>query len=107
MERRFRPVLKWAGGKAQLLQPILAALPAHVGTYEESFVGGAAVFFALAEQGRFRRAILGDMNADLIAPYRVLQTDVERVIARLGEHQKRHSKTHFYRVRAEAPAQLD
>ena len=43
-----RPVLKWAGGKSRLLPELLARLPDSFGAYHEPFVGGGALFFALA-----------------------------------------------------------
>ena len=82
-----RPVLKWAGGKTQILSEILELLPESIGTYFEPFAGGAAVFFALAAQGRFKRAVLADRNPDLLAVYRALQTDPEGVVGELeGMH---------------------
>ncbi|MBK7579639.1 MAG: DNA adenine methylase [Myxococcales bacterium] len=99
-----RPVLKWAGGKTQLLPEILARLPAQIGTYFEPFIGGGAVFFALASQARFRRAVLSDRNPDLVAVYRALKEDVESVIRALGRLQ--HSKAEYYRVRALRPRGL-
>lgn len=82
-----KPVLKWAGGKRQLLEPILAfvdqAFPERIGTYYEPFAGGAAVFFALASQGKFERAKLTDKNEDLIGVYRELKNDAEAVIREL------------------------
>ncbi|MBE7484897.1 MAG: DNA adenine methylase [Polyangiaceae bacterium] len=99
-----RPVLKWAGGKTQLLPKILARLPERIDTYFEPFVGGAAVFFALAARGSFRRAVLADRNPDLVAVYRALQQDVEGVIRALGRMS--HSESEYYRVRALSPRGL-
>ena len=99
-----RPVLKWAGGKRQLQAHILARLPPRIGTYYEPFVGGGAVFFALASQGRFRRAVLGDRNPDLIAVYQALVEDVEGVIRALRKY--RYSESEYYRVREQQPRSL-
>ncbi|MCA9627025.1 MAG: DNA adenine methylase, partial [Myxococcales bacterium] len=52
-----KPILKWAGGKTRLLPDVLARLPEHITTYYEPFLGGAAVFFALARENRFEHAI--------------------------------------------------
>jgi len=60
-----RPVLKWAGGKTQLLPEILARVPKSFKVYHEPFVGGAAVFFSLAPA----EATLSDTNQNLINLY--------------------------------------
>jgi len=99
-----RPVLKWAGGKTQLLPQILERLPARIETFFEPFVGGAAVFFALAAEGRFQRAVLADRNPDLVAVYRALQADAEAVIDELS--QMRHSEAEYYRIRELSPRRL-
>lgn len=103
-DRPARPVLKWAGGKKQLLRAILQRLPEKMDTYFEPFVGGGAVFFALAAEGRFKRAVLSDLNADLIAVYRGLQRDVDGVIAALKRYQ--YDEAEFYAVRARKPRAL-
>ena len=72
------PFLKWAGGKRQLLPRILAYVPPQVDTYYEPFLGGGAVFFAMARAGRFRRAVVGDANEELVSCYRTIQDDVEK-----------------------------
>ena len=97
------PVLKWAGGKSQLVKRILAELPDSIDTYYEPFVGGAAVFFALAAQRRFRRAVLADSNPELVAVYRALAEDVDGVIRALRRFQARHCEEEFYRVRDTRP----
>jgi DNA adenine methylase len=100
-----RPFLKWAGGKRQLLPHILALVPARVGTYVEPFLGGGALFFALAAQRRFKRAVLGDLNAELINCYSAVRDDVDAVIAKLARF--RNTPAAYYKVRAQRPAALD
>ncbi len=95
-----RPFLKWAGGKTQLLPEILRRLPATMDTFYEPFLGGGAVFFALAREGRFRRAVLSDRNAELVELYQVVQGDVEALIVELRRLAKAHSEEQYYEVRA-------
>ncbi len=97
---RPRPFLKWAGGKTQLLPQILARFPKVYRRYHEPFVGGGAVFFGLLPA----RAILSDINADLVATYAAIRDDVGAVIAALEEHEV--SETHYYAVRAQQPGEL-
>ena len=66
------PIVKWAGGKRQLLSEIRRRLPKKIETYYEPFVGGGAVFFALANRKAFKKAVLNDMNSELVDTYRVL-----------------------------------
>jgi len=70
-------------------------------TYYEPFVGGGAVFFSLAAQGRFQRAVLSDRNEDLVLVYQVIKDDVEALIRSLKKH--RHDREEYYRVRAQVP----
>jgi DNA adenine methylase len=98
------PFLKWAGGKRQLLPRILERVPPRARTYFEPFLGGGAVFFALAGARRFERAVLGDANRELILCYEALRDDVEGVIRALRRH--RYDRLLYYRVRALDPARL-
>jgi DNA adenine methylase len=103
-----KPVLKWAGGKRQLLEPILsfihAEFPEQIGTYYEPFAGGAAVFFALVGQSKFERARLSDMNEDLIRVYRALRDEADSVIRELEKLEERgHSEETYYEVRGAHP----
>ena len=63
-----RPLLKWAGGKRQLLPFIRPVCPTQFDRYIEPFFGSGAVFFDLHAAGRLRghEAVLIDSNADLI-----------------------------------------
>jgi DNA adenine methylase len=97
------PVLKWAGGKRQIAAEILRQLPKRIETYFEPFVGGGAVFFALFNEGRFERAVLGDKNPELVNVYQSLKEDVEGVIRALRKLKDKHSESEYYRVRAATP----
>ncbi len=92
------PFLKWVGGKRKLLPQLLPLLPADVDKrrHVELFAGGAAMFFARAP----KRALLSDINEDLIATYRAVRDRAEIVIEALGFHAKHHSTKHFRRARA-------
>lgn len=104
---RFRPILKWAGGKTRLVARILPRLPEQIQTYYEPFVGGGAVFFALASRGRFKRAVLADLNQDLIDVYRGVQADVDAVIQLLEEYRQRHDRETYYKTRVLDPKTLE
>jgi len=65
------------------------------------------VFFALAAEDRFRRAVLTDRNPDLIDALCGVRDEVDRVIGLLEDYRDRHSQETYYRVRDVDPAALD
>lgn len=93
--------LRWAGSKRKLLPHILPLLGLNdSGTYYEPFLGSGAVFFALEPS----RAVLSDMNPDLIAGYLALQEYPDELIQRLSEHESFHNqnpKEYYYAIRSE------
>jgi DNA adenine methylase len=88
-----RPFLKWVGGKRQLLPELLRRVPQSFGTYYEPFLGGGALYFALNPS----RAVLSDLNQELITAYQVVADDVERLIQSLAGHL--HDKDYYYALR--------
>ncbi|HKY22722.1 MAG TPA: Dam family site-specific DNA-(adenine-N6)-methyltransferase [Vicinamibacterales bacterium] len=99
-----RPLLKWAGGKRQLLPALRRFYPAAFGTYFEPFAGSAAVFFDLHAHGRLEGhvAVLADSNIDLIACYTAVRDEPEKVIEaldRLAAGHARRGSRHYYDVR--------
>jgi len=99
-----RPILKWVGGKTQLLEQMKPLLPKTFHRYFEPFVGGAALFFELRTQRPDMPAFLSDVNAELVNCYTVVRDDVEAVIRALGNHV--YESEHYYEVRALKPADL-
>src|SRR5512139_2374079 len=101
-----RPILKWAGGKRQLLPAFRPYYPADFSRYVEPFVGSGAVFLDLYNSGRLdaREARLSDINADIIGCYLMVRDAPEDVIAALTAMADGHGasgRTHFYEVRDE------
>lgn len=99
-----RPFLKWAGGKSQLLDILMALVPANFHTYHEPFLGGGALFFALYRKRRIRLALLSDVNAELMDTYCAVKTHVEHVIELLRNYP--YDSDFYYRLRSFDPNTL-
>lgn len=87
------PVVKWVGGKRQLLDEITPLLPKRITSYCEPFLGGGAVLFSIQPT----KAVVNDLNTDLITVYEVIRDDVESLITLLAQHE--NTQDHFYAVR--------
>lgn len=96
---RPEPFVKWAGGKRLLLPKLLAHMPAvRPGRrYVEPFLGGGAMFFAL----RPERALLADLNKELIDVFRTVRDEVDAVIKALRP--LKNEGATYYAVRASKP----
>lgn len=89
----IKPVLKWVGGKRQLLPELQRRMPEQFGTYCEPFIGGAALLLAVKPQ----RAIVCDFNAELINFYSIVKNDCENLILELKQH--KNESDYFYSIR--------
>lgn len=89
------PFLKWAGGKRWLPERYPSLFPLQYDRYIEPFLGSGAVFFKLQPQ----RAILSDLNIDLIQTYEALRDDWQKVHRALARHQKFHCREYYYQER--------
>lgn len=88
-----KPILKWAGGKTQMLGDLLPKVPKSYGRYIEPFFGGGAMFFALQPEN----AIIADSNPELINMYRQVAENVDEVISCLKKYE--NTSEMFYAVR--------
>ena len=91
--RLVAPVLKWVGGKRQLLDILVSLLPDRVTAYCEPFVGGGALLFELQP----KTAYVNDINDELIRVYDVIRRDVEALITALQGF--KNEACYFYTVR--------
>lgn len=98
---RLIPFLKWAGGKRWLVANHPSIFPKAYGRYIEPFLGSGAVYFHL----RPTRALLTDVNSELINVYKVIRDEWQLLKLALAEHQARHSNDYFYAVREESPSE--
>ena len=104
-----RPFLKWVGGKRQLLSELVRAVDSTDAfrRYHEPFLGGGALFFALARTGRLKRpSHLSDGNPNLIDAYVAIRDQVDAVIDLLTKHREYHNEKYFYAVRSNVPQGL-
>ena len=104
--RSARPLLKWAGGKRQLLPVIRLLYPPRFQRYIEPFFGSGAVFFDLHGRGLLagHKAQLVDANPDLVGCYRMLRDRTDEVIwelQALAEQHRAGGEAFFYEVRDE------
>lgn len=87
------PVLKWVGGKRQLIDDLTPLLPNKITAYCEPFVGGGALLFSLQP----KIAYVNDINNELIRVYEVIKNDVEALIVALQGF--KNESEYFYAVR--------
>ena len=78
-----------------MLEQLSVYLPAHAiespFTYIEPFVGGGAMlFYMLQHFGNIRRAVINDVNEDLILAFRIIKEDVESLIISLSQLEKEY-----------------
>ena len=93
---KAKPFIKWAGGKSQLIEQLDARLPDGFGerqnvTYIEPFVGGGAMlFYMLQRYPNIKRAVINDINPDLITCYRTIRDTPKELIASLQDIQNEY-----------------
>ena len=87
------PILKWAGGKKQLLPEIEKFLPDKISTYYEPFLGGASVLFFIQP----KIAYINDYNSDLINVYDCVKNNLDELLESLKKH--KNSSDYFYKIR--------
>ncbi len=89
------PVVKWVGGKRQLLDELKKYTPSRISTYYEPFFGGGANLFAIQP----KNAVINDLNGDLVTTYRVIKEKVEELIEKLKVHEANNTEEYFYQIR--------
>lgn len=108
----LKPILKWAGGKKQLISQISEAFPPNFGKtinrYAEPFVGGGAILFNILSNYDLKEVYISDINAELINMYIMVRDSVDELIDKLFTYQKEYislnleeRNTYYYKKRKE------
>ena len=85
----IKPIVKWVGGKTQIIDKIIDSFPREISNYHELFLGGGSVLFALLQNIEQKRiTITGtinayDINMTLVNMYINIQTDHDKVITEI------------------------
>lgn len=93
LKQETNPIVKWVGGKRQLMFELLKNMPKSYDRYFEPFIGGGALFFEIQPQN----AYISDMNKELINLYSVVRDNVYELIEDLSKHEV--SKEYFLEIR--------
>lgn len=104
---KAKPFIKWVGGKSQLIEQLDSLLPADFDncrdvTYIEPFVGGGAMlFYMLQRYPNIKRAVINDINPDLICCYRTVRDFPEDLIVSLQQVEKEYLRLDTEEARKE------
>lgn len=90
------PILKWVGGKRQLLSDIVPMIDTKCSTYVEPFIGGGAVLFFMQP----KKAIINDYNQELINVYKTVRDNLDELLKELKVHAAKNSSDYYYEIRA-------
>ena len=97
-DRPLRPFVKWVGGKRQLVKELVGShfpkgYDTNCNSYYEPFLGGGALLFTLKP----KKAVINDINTELINCYQVIRDLVAELIEDLKRHENELS--YFYEIR--------
>ena len=94
---KVKPIVKWAGGKRQLMENIIKLMPENYNKYYEPFIGGGALLFELMPE----EATINDINTELMSIYHCLSNEkyFNLMINSLKKHEENHSEAYYLQVR--------
>jgi len=96
-EKIINPILKWAGGKRQLIPELKKYIPTKFNKYIEPFFGGGALFFHLA----YNNSIINDNNPEIINLYQEVSKRPKLIIEELEKY--KNNEKFFYALRNSSP----
>jgi DNA adenine methylase len=97
-----KPFIKWAGGKSRLLRRLLPHIPPKMANYHEPFLGGGAMYFAVADRVS-GTSYLSDLNEELVNAWIAVRDHCDELEGALEEYRASDSKEFYLSVRPLQP----
>lgn len=94
----MKPLLKWVGGKTQILDEVLNRFPKEYNSYHELFLGGGSVLFGLLDRIEKKEIIVNgslnayDLNPHLIQFYNHIKTNPDDFLKKLDKIKDKYRK---------------
>lgn len=95
----MKPLVKWAGGKRQILPQIMDHLPEKWDHYYEPFAGGLALLVELFDTGQMGKSIVSDVNPELINLYLVVKKSPLELLETIENLHFRNDEAYYYKAR--------
>ncbi len=87
-------MIKWVGGKRQLIQELKCRMPTNYKRYFEPFIGGGALYFDLKP----KKSLINDYNSELTNLYSTVRDNPLELIDSLSKH--KNEPAYYYEIRA-------
>ena len=95
----LKPLVKWAGGKRQILPELMKRLPKNWETYYEPFVGGGALLIELYKRRMLKSAVISDLNEELINLYNVVKNYPHKLVEMLNNTEFKNERDTYLKLR--------
>ena len=98
---RVPNLIKWAGGKNNLVETLMNYVPQEFATYYEPFFGGGSLYWNLKLRGRIEEAYISDLNPGLINLLKVVRDRFHDLYDELRNYVDIQGSDQYYRIRSE------
>lgn len=98
----LKPVIKWAGGKRNIMDTLISHFPSQFENYHEPFLGGASVVMEMSKRGllKNKQVYVSDLMEPLVNLYQVIKDNVDDLIEELNNNNYKNDKDTFLQKRA-------
>ncbi len=96
---RIPNLVKWAGGKGNLIETLMHYIPKKFETYCEPFFGGGSLFWNLKLKGVIEEAVISDINPDLINLLNIVKDHTGELSDELRNYTNINGVKQYYMIR--------